>query len=226
VTTKLPRLNATTPFVVQGAGGYVLSPQAAQYLETLIVALEDAIDTVADQEQTNADTLQSLEAQQALIQQALATAGIALSTANANSNSGPKTLSATSTVGVSGSGWVSGPVVTFSSSPAASSVTFASNLPDGATVSGGTTFSGQARMVRIVSGVETVIGSPVAFTVTKQPVIPGEPGPASTVSFAGFSAGGADATTGTIAYRMDVQRASGSTTLSGQQLITSVTRAP
>lgn len=199
---KLPRLKANLA-IVSGQGkplDYFLrfwNIEVAPRIEQQETAQDELIEQL--------QILQEQQAQQLiLINEALELAGIAIGLSGGNSGS--------TTVEVDMSippNWVLGPVVDLTGVVAGDLTIPGSGLFSKPTT---TSFTGerqgQLRVVEIVGGIDTIIGGPWTFTVTRP-----DPNPASTVYVGNpaeipiFTA--ARSTTGAVSYRIDTQMLDG-----------------
>ena len=200
---KLPRLKANLA-VVSGQG---------KPLDYFLRFWNIEVAPRIEQQETNQDTLiaqiQILQEQQAqqlvLINEALELAGIAIGLSGGNSGSTTVEIDMTFPT------WVLGPVVALTGVVAGDLTIPGSGLfsKTGTTSFSGDT-NGEMRLVEIVGGVDTIIGGPWNFTISRP-----DPNPASTVyvgnptEIPAFTS--ARTTTGAVSYRIDARMLDGDT---------------
>lgn len=197
---KLPRLQRGIPIV----------DSAGRALDYLLRLLNDAFTMLERNEASQNETLLRLEEltaaqeqQLILINEALMLAGIAIAQSGGNSGT------ATAEIDMTPSAWVLGPVVNLTGVVAGNVTIPGSGLYSkaGTTAFFGDT-NGEVRIVEVVGGVDTIIGGPWAFTISRV-----DPNPAGTVYVANsanintFTQ--ARTTTGAVSYRIDARMLDG-----------------
>lgn len=158
---------------------------------------------IEKQESDQDAILEQLRLQQIAINEALMLAGIAIAATGGNSGT------TTSEIDMTPSAWVLGPVVSLTGVVAGDVTIPSSGLYSKSTTTAffGDT-NGQVRLVEIVGGVDTIIGGPWNFTVSRV-----DPNPAGTV-YVGNAAEintftQARTTTGAVSYRIDARMLDG-----------------
>lgn len=197
---KLPRLQRGIPIV----------DSAGRALDYLLRLLNDAFTMLERSEASQNETLLRLEQltaaqeqQLILINEALMLAGIAISQSGGNSGT------ATAEIDMTPSAWVLGPVVNLTGVVAGNVTVPGSGLYSKSTTTAffGDT-NGEVRIVEVVGGVDTIIGGPWAFTISRV-----DPNPSGTV-YVGNAAQintftQARTTTGAVSYRIDTRMLDG-----------------
>lgn len=157
-----------------------------------------------EKQETDQDAiLEELRLQQIAINEALMLAGIAIAATGGNSGT------TTAEIDMTPSAWVLGPVVALTGVVAGDVTIPSSGLYSKSTTTAffGDT-NGQVRIVEIVGGVDTIIGGPWNFTISRV-----DPNPAGTV-YVGNAAEintftQARTTTGAVSYRIDARMLDG-----------------
>lgn len=158
---------------------------------------------IEKQESDQDAILEQLRLQQIAINEALMLAGIAIAATGGNSGT------TTAEIDMTPSAWVLGPVVALTGVVAGNVTIPSSGLySKAATTSFFGDTNGQVRIVEIVGGVDTIIGGPWNFTVSRV-----DPNPAGTV-YVGNAAEintftQARTTTGAVSYRIDARMLDG-----------------
>ena len=191
---KLPRLKANLP-IVDGKG----NPRD-YFLRFWNIEVAPRIEK---QESDQDAILEELRLQQIAINEALMLAGIAIAATGGNAGT------TTTEIDMMPSAWVLGPVVALTGVVAGDLTITSSGLysKTGTTAFFGDT-NGQVRLVEIVGGVDTIIGGPWNFTISRA-----DPNPAGTV-YVGNAAEintftQARTTTGAVSYRIDARMLDG-----------------
>lgn len=205
---KLPRLKANLALVNSKGNplDYFLrfwNIEVAPRIERQEADQDMILQQLQDVQAQQAEILLAQEQQLILINEALTLAGIAIGLTGGNSGT------ATTEIDMSPSAWVSGPVVSLTGVVAGNLTIPGSGLYSKSTTTAefGTT-QGEIRLVEVVSGVDTVIGGPWSFFVSR-----GSPNPIGTAYIANpdeinaFSM--ARTTTGSLSYRMDARMLDG-----------------
>lgn len=198
---RLPRLKANLA-IVNGQG-----KPLDYFLRFWNIEVAPRIEQQESDQNALLAKIQELQASQAqqliLINEALELAGIAIGLSGGNSGS------TTVEVDMAPSAWVPGPQVDLTGVVAGDLTIPGSGLFSKA---GTTSFfgdtNGEIRLVEIVAGVDTIIGGPWAYVITRS-----DPNPTGTVYVANASAipvfTSARSTTGAVSYRIDTRMLDG-----------------
>lgn len=198
---KLPRLKANLALVNSKGNplDYFLrfwNIEVAPRIEQQEADQDMILQQLQDVQEQQAQILAAQEQQLILINEALMLAGIAIAQSGGNSGT------ATTEINMTPPAWVLGPVVNLTGVVAGNVTVPGSGLYSkaGTTAFFGDT-NGEVRIVEIVSGVDTVIGGPWPFTISRV-----DPNPAGTV-YVGNAAQlntftDARTTTGAVSYRI------------------------
>lgn len=209
---KLPRLNAKVAIVDEKG-----RPTAA-FLQMLNVQWAMAIERKEAGQDAALAAIAQVQAQQqaqlVLINEALVLAGIALAQADAGSADDRSGSAASPDITLSGTGWVTGPLVTLSTVSAGTLQLMSSGIQADANTTLANfdeAFEGEFRIMEVVGGVDTeIVGSPFVITAERYDVNPsGAVFVTNDARIPTFSE--ARSSTGTVAYRMDLRRVSGPT---------------
>lgn len=205
---KLPRLKANLALVNSKGNplDYFLrfwNIEVAPRIEQQEADQDMILQQLQDVQEQQAQLLAAQEQQLILINEALMLAGIAIAQSGGNSGT------ATTEINMTPPAWVLGPVVNLTGVVAGNVTVPGSGLYSkaGTTAFFGDT-NGEVRIVEIVSGVDTVIGGPWPFTISRV-----DPNPAGTV-YVGNAAQlntftQARTTTGAVSYRIDTRMLDG-----------------
>lgn len=190
---KLPRIQR----------GIAIVDATGRALDYFLRLLDQAFTMIERSDARQDELLATQQAQLAFINEALTLAGIAIAGSGGNSET------ATTEIDMTPSAWVLGPVVDLTG-VVAGDVT----IPSSGLYAKGTTTAffgdtnGQVRLVEIVGGVDTIIGGPWNFTISRV-----DPNPAGAV-YVGNAAEintftQARTTTGAVSYRIDARMTDG-----------------
>lgn len=205
---RLPRLKANLALVNSKGNplDYFLrfwNIEVAPRIEQQEADQDMILQQLQDVQDQQAQLLAAQEQQLILINEALMLAGIAIAQSGGNSGT------ATTEIDMTPSAWVLGPVVNLTGVVAGNITVPGSGLysKTGTTAFFGDT-NGEVRIVEIVSGVDTIIGGPWPFTISRV-----DPNPAGTV-YVGNAAQlntftDARTTTGAVSYRIDTRMLDG-----------------
>lgn len=205
---KLPRLKANLA-IVNSKGNpldYFLrfwNNEVAPRIEKQEADQDMILQQLQDVQEQQAQLLATQEQQLILINEALMLAGIAIAQSGGNSGT------ATTEIDMTPSAWVLGPVVNLTGVVAGNVTVPGSGLYSkaGTTAFFGDT-NGQVRLVEIIGGVDTIIGGPWNFTISRV-----DPNPSGAV-YVGNAAEintftQARTTTGAVSYRIDARMLDG-----------------
>lgn len=205
---RLPRLKANLALVNSKGNplDYFLrfwNIEVAPRIEKQEADQDMILQQLQDVQEQQAQLLAAQEQQLILINEALMLAGIAIAQSGGNSGT------ATTEIDMTPSAWVLGPVVNLTGVVAGNVTVPGSGLyaKTGTTAFFGDT-NGEVRIVEIVGGVDTVIGGPWPFTISRV-----DPNPTGTV-YVGNAAQlntftQARTTTGAVSYRIDTRMLDG-----------------
>ena len=205
---RLPRLKANLALVNSKGNplDYFLrfwNIEVAPRIERQEADQDMILQQLQDVQEQQAQLLATQEQQLVLINEALMLAGIAIAQSGGNSGT------ATTEIDMTPSAWVLGPVVNLTGVAAGNVTVPGSGLysKTGTTAFFGDT-NGEVRIVEVVGGVDTIIGGPWPFTISRV-----DPNPAGTV-YVGNAAQlntftQARTTTGAVSYRIDARMLDG-----------------
>lgn len=205
---RLPRLKANLALVNSKGNplDYFLrfwNIEVAPRIEQQEADQDMILQQLQDVQDQQAQLLAAQEQQLILINEALMLAGIAIAQSGGNSGT------ATTEIDMTPSAWVLGPVVNLTGVVAGNITVPGSGLYSkaGTTAFFGDT-NGEVRIVEIIGGVDTIIGGPWPFTISRV-----DPNPAGTV-YVGNAAQlntftDARTTTGAVSYRIDTRMLDG-----------------
>ena len=205
---RLPRLKANLA-IVNSKGNpldYFLrfwNIEVAPRIEQQEESQDDILAQLQEVQDQQAQLLAAQEQQLILINEALMLAGIAIAQSGGNSGA------ATSEIDMTPSAWVLGPIVNLTGVVAGNVTVPGSGLySKSATTSFFGDTNGEIRLVEVVSGVDTIIGGPWPFSVSRV-----DPSPTGAVYVTNASEINvftqARATTGAVSYRIDARMLDG-----------------